>query len=54
MISHRANPRCTRPFHYLRGRLYRFDITSPSTPCVDVPNAICSLKPARDGLLLAL
>jgi len=21
MISHRANPRCTRPFHYLRGAL---------------------------------
>ena len=34
MISHCANPRCTLPFHYLRGgRLYRFDIISPSRPC---------------------
>lgn len=48
MISHCANPDCTQPFHYLRGgRLYRFDIKSPSTPCSDVPNAICSLKPSR-------
>jgi hypothetical protein len=48
MISHCANPVCTLPFHYLRGgRLYRFDIASPSTPCTDVPNAICSLKPSR-------
>jgi hypothetical protein len=48
MISHCANPRCTLPFHYLRGgHLYRFDITSPSMPCTDVPNAVCSLKPAR-------
>ena len=48
MISHCANPRCTLPFHYLRGgRLYRFDITSPSRPCADVPNAVCTLTPPR-------
>jgi hypothetical protein len=48
MISHCANPGCTLPFHYRRGgRLYRFDITSPSTPCADVRNAICTLKPSR-------
>ena len=48
MISHCANPDCTQPFHYLRGgRLYRFDITSPTTPCADVPNAICNLKPSH-------
>lgn len=48
MISHCANPNCARPFHYLRaGHLYRFDIASPSTPCADVPNAICSRKPSR-------
>ena len=48
MISHCASPRCTLPFHYLRGgRLYRFDITSPSRPCADVPNAVCTLTPSR-------
>jgi hypothetical protein len=29
------------------GRLYRFDMRNPNTPCIDVPNAICSLKPSR-------
>jgi len=48
MISHCANPICTLSFHYLRGgRLYRFDVVSPSTPCADISNAICSLKPTR-------
>ena len=48
MISYCANPDCRLPFHYLRGgRLYRFDIRHPSTPCSDVPNAICSLKPSH-------
>jgi hypothetical protein len=48
MISHCANPDCRLPFHYLRGgRLYRFDIRHPTTPCSDVPNAICSLKPSQ-------
>ena len=48
MISHCANPDCMRPFHYLRGgRLYRFDIRHPTTPCSDVPNAICGLKPSH-------
>ncbi len=46
MISHCANPACKLSFHYLRGgRLYRFELHSPSPPCVDVPNAICTLKP---------
>ncbi len=48
MISHCANPACAVPFHYLRGgRLYRFDIKSPTTPCTDVPNSICSEKPSH-------
>jgi hypothetical protein len=48
MISHCANPGCTLPFHYLRGgRLYRFDIASPITPCADVPNAIYNPNPTR-------
>src|SRR5690349_15953906 len=45
MISHCANPDCAAPFHYLRGgRLYRFEVKSPSSPCSDVPNAIYSHK----------
>ena len=48
MISYCANLDCRLPFHYLRGgRLYRFDIKHPTTPCSDVPNAICSLKPSH-------
>lgn len=48
MISHCANQSCAQPFHYLRGgRLYRFELRAPSTPCADVPNAICSLKPSH-------
>ncbi len=48
MISHCANPDCGVPFHYLRGgHLYRFDLKSPSFPCNDVPNTICSLKPTQ-------
>jgi len=48
MISHCANRACALPFHYLRGgRLYRFDLKAPSTPCADVPNAICSQKPSH-------
>jgi hypothetical protein len=47
MITHCANRVCASPFHYLRGgRLYRFDLRRPSTSCTDVPNAICSSKPA--------
>lgn len=48
MVSHCANPDCRVPFHHLRGgRLYRFEIRSPQSPCADVPNVICSEKPSR-------
>jgi hypothetical protein len=48
MISHCANPACALPFHYLRGgRLYHFDLRRPTTPCADVPNAICDSKPTQ-------
>lgn len=48
MISCCANPSCGRPFHYLRGgRLYRFELSAPSAPCADVPNAICTSKPSH-------
>ena len=55
MISHCANPDCKVPFHYFRGgRLYRFDIRHPSTPCNDVPNAVCSLKPSHAAVFFWL
>jgi hypothetical protein len=44
MISHCANPRCHKPFHYLHGgRLYRFDVAPPNLTSEDVSNAICSI-----------
>ena len=55
MISHCANPDCRLPFHYLRGgHLYRFDIRNPSTPCSDVPNAICDVKPSHAAVFFWL
>lgn len=55
MISHCANPKCRAPLHYLRGgRLYRFDVKSPVEPCQDVPNAICTSKPARAAIFFWL
>jgi len=48
VISHCANRACALPFHYLRGgRLYRFELKEPRTPCADVPNAICNSKPSH-------
>ncbi len=47
MISRCSNPRCEEPFHYLRGKLYRFDLQHPLEPCKDVPNAICASKPSH-------
>ncbi len=55
MISHCANPACTLPFHYLRGgRLYRFDIRSPTMSCADVPNSICREKPSHAAVFFWL
>lgn len=55
MISNCANRDCKRPFHYLRGgRLYRFDIRHPGTPCSDVPNAICRMKPSHAAVFFWL
>lgn len=55
MISHCANPECRAPLHYLRGgRLYRFELKSPAEPCQDVPNAICTNKPARAAIFFWL
>ena len=55
MISNCANPECHAPLHYLRGgRLYRFDVKSPAEPCHDVPNAICTSKPAHAAIFFWL
>ena len=55
LISLCANPACGRPFHYLRGgRLYRFEVRAPSSPCKDVPNAICSTKPSHSTVFFWL
>ena len=55
MISHCANPACRAPLHYLRGgRLYRFELKSPAEPCHDVPNAICTGKPAHAAIFFWL
>jgi hypothetical protein len=55
MISQCANPECRVPLHYLRGgRLYRFDVKSPVEPCHDVPNAICTSKPAQAAIFFWL
>ena len=55
MISHCANPACRAPLHYLRGgRLYRFDVKSPGEPCNDVPNAICTNRPAHAAIFFWL
>lgn len=55
MISHCANPECGAPLHYLRGgRLYRFELRSPAEPCHDVPNAICTSKPAHAAIFFWL
>lgn len=46
MISHCANPDCAAPFHYLRGgRLYRFEVKSPSSPRGDAPNVYSHKAP---------
>ena len=51
MISTCAKPACKNPFHYLRGgRLYRFDVTPPSAPCIDVSNAVSANTPARTSV----
>ena len=40
-----ANPACSVPFHRLeRGKLFRFEGRSPSEPCRDVPDTVCSTK----------
>lgn len=55
MVSHCANPECRAPLHYLRsGRLYRFDVQSPTEPCRDVPDMVCAAKSKRTAVFFWL
>lgn len=45
MLSKCANPKCSASFRRLgSGRLFRFEVRSPSEPCRDVPHSVCSTK----------
>lgn len=45
MLSKCANPTCSASFRRLgSGRLFRFEVRSPSEPCRDVPHSVCSTK----------
>ena len=48
MIRKCANPTCDIEFRSShQGRLFRFEIKSPTEPCRDVPAVICEKKPGR-------
>lgn len=48
MISKCANSQCDTSFKkFSEGRLFGFELRSPSYPCKDVPNSICEQGPAR-------
>lgn len=45
MTAKCANPACSVPFHRPgRGKVFRFEVRSPSEPCRDVPDTVCSTK----------
>ncbi len=45
MTTKCANPACSVLFHRLgHGKLFRFEVKSPSEPCRDVPDTVCSVK----------
>lgn len=48
MVEKCANPNCETTFKYSRsGRLFAFEVRSPSGPCKDVPRAICEKQPSH-------
>jgi hypothetical protein len=50
-----ANPSCAVPFHRLgRGKLFRFEVKSPSEPCRDVTDTVCSVRSARTSVFFWL
>jgi hypothetical protein len=55
MTTKCANPACSVPFHRLgRGKLFRFEVKSPSEPCRDVPDTVCSVKSGRASVFFWL
>lgn len=48
MVEKCANPNCEIPFRYSSsGRLFAFEVRSPSGPCKDVPRTICDKHPSH-------
>ena len=48
MVEKCANPDCETTFKYSSsGRLFAFEVRSPSGPCKDVPRAICEKQPSH-------
>lgn len=55
MTTKCANPVCSVSFHRLgRGKLFRFEVKSPSKPCRDVPDTVCSVKSGRASVFFWL
>lgn len=55
MTAKCANPSCSVPFHRLgRGKLFRFEVRSPSEPCRDIPDTVCSTKSGRASVFFWL
>lgn len=55
MLSKCANPTCSASFRRLgSGRLFRFEVRSPSEPCRDVPDSVCSAKSGRASVFFWL
>lgn len=48
MVDKCANPLCPSLFRYFgKGRLFAFELRSPTLPCRDVPAAICEKHPSH-------
>lgn len=48
MVDKCANPLCPSLFRYFgKGRLFAFELRSPTRPCRDVPPAICEKHPSH-------
>ena len=55
MLSKCANPTCSVSFRRLGcGRLFRFEVRSPSKPCRDVPNSVCGAKSSHASVFFWL
>jgi len=55
MVKTCANPACAAPFRYWRGgKLFRFDVKTPSDACVDIPDQTFQRKPIRSSVFFWL